>query len=68
MAVFYVITAATRFEFKRVVADTKERAEKISYESPDGWKFAYQSDNYEHYATYTKKEALEGGWLDEEVS
>jgi hypothetical protein len=67
MAVFYVVIAATRFEFKRVVADTKERAEKIAYDSPDDWVFGYQSDNYEHFVTMNKKEALEGGWLDEEV-
>jgi hypothetical protein len=62
MAVFYVITASTRFEFKRVVADSKERAEEIAYDSPDDWQFGYQSDNYEHYATLTKKEALEEGY------
>jgi len=68
MAKFYVVCMATRFEMKEIIADTKQQAEKAAYDSPDEWKFAYQSDNYEHYQTFTKKEAKEEGWLDEEVS
>lgn len=68
MAKFYVLRMATHFDIKEVVADTKQQAEKIAYDSGDNWKIAYQSDNWEHFQTFTKKEAKEEGWLNEEVS
>ena len=55
MTVFYVVSGATRFAVKRIVADSIERANQMAYEiKPEEWDKFVQSDTYEHYETLPK--------------